>query len=84
MKRDYTLAQLAGRATLAIEILDEIERGARGWTSDVITRVAGALDCAPADLLGRPPRAPLTTNALAVPPLFRRAYSIGIWAGAST
>ena len=57
-KRGYSLAHLAAAATIALPLLDEIERGVRGWNSDQLKRLAEALRCEPADLLREPPLPP--------------------------
>jgi transcriptional regulator with XRE-family HTH domain len=53
--RGLTLKRLGGRVGVTHGALSQLERGGTSYTQPMLEALADALNCTPADLVGRPP-----------------------------
>ena len=53
--RGYTQQMLAEKLDLTHGAISQLERGLVGWTQPTLAALAKALECTPADLIGRNP-----------------------------
>ena len=57
--RGYTQERLAGLVDMGAPSISQLENAKQGYTEETLAKLADALQCAPADLLGRDPNKPV-------------------------